>query len=496
MDAIEIAPDPPLPTCLVIPFNAELVLPGRSLTGAELLQSEFPNPFTTPYYGLNIPVWLDLAPSDINPTLLLSCPVPHWDTVKQLLSEFRTAAPTSRSLNRAAVLPRVTLPNQLPIWVLSFWDHLSEAYDAHLSWKRCHKWVNRLCVGPQGDRDLIEGLGVLLRDKIAWHGYLTGKRRDRGVKDIFDLLSNNLLDTGQINDLLELIERRLVEIQDDRTTSHLIAPTELAQLILYSHQHHTESTYQKQFIQRSVEEELIQGHRSVIASIAWVPVGVDGHWIAYVVDPLTSTIFHGDSLGGRIPENLQKALEWWLHELCEKMGEQVRPPNFEKMSITGQEDGFSCGILSTNSLLHHLLPHRFPLVPRDRISIKRYRIERTVEILKLSVEPVCMILGHCMHALIVENFSLKVRVFGSFSRSYLPFGRRLPQITTWQLSPLPQLLSLDRLHHQISHQHHLPHHTLSHLPPVDARNSKGPVKTKSTSNHAPNNKRLANFSPS
>jgi len=425
MDTIEIAPDPPLPTCLIIPFNAELVLPGRSLTVAELLQYEFINPFTAPHHGVSIPVWSDSPPPNINPALLLNHPVPHWDTVKQLLSDFQKLTPAPRSLSWAAVLPGKTLPNHLPIWVLSFWDRLSEAHDTHLSWRRCQKWVNRLCIGPQGDRDLIAELGVLLQDKIAWHGYLTGKRRDRHVKDIFDLLSNNLLATGQINDLLELVEQRLAETPDDWTTSHLIAPTELAPLILYSHRCHTEPTYQKQFIQRSVEEELIQRRRSVVASIAWVPVGVDGHWITYVVDLDTSTIFHGDSLGGCIPANLQEALQWWLHDLCKKMGEPTRPPSFKRMSVTIQGDGFSCGILSTNSLLHHLLPHRFSLVPRDSISIKRYRIERTVEILKLSAEPVRTILDRCVRALNLR-FSLKIKVFQCFPHPYLLLGHLLP----------------------------------------------------------------------
>ena len=176
MDAIEITPDPPVPTCLIIPFDAELVLPGRGLTVAELLQYEFLNPFTTPYCAVSIPVWSDSPPSDVHPTLLLDHLVPHWDTVKQLLSDFRKLAPTPRSLSWAAVLLGKTLPDHLPIWVLSFWDHLSEAHDARLSWKRCQEWVNKLCIGPWGDQDLITELGVLLRDKIAWHGYLTGER--------------------------------------------------------------------------------------------------------------------------------------------------------------------------------------------------------------------------------------------------------------------------------------------------------------------------------
>ena len=68
-------------------------------------------------------------------------------------------------------------------------------------------------------------------------------------------------------------------------------------------------------------------------------------------------------------------------------------PSFKPITATRQEDGFSCGILSMNSLLHHLLPHKFPLIARDAISIKMYRIERAIEIVKLSVEPVCTLLN-------------------------------------------------------------------------------------------------------
>ena len=71
------------------------------------------------------------------------------------------------------------------------------------------------------------------------------------------------------------------------------------------------------------------------------------------------------------------------------MGEPPELPRLKPISVTGQEDSFSCGILSINSLLHHLLPHKFPLISRDAASIKIYRIEHTIEILKLSIELVC-----------------------------------------------------------------------------------------------------------
>ena len=469
MDVIEIPPDPPSPTFLAIPFNAELVLPGKSLTVTELLRYEFPNLFVTRCGGANTRTWLDLAPHDIDPALLLSCAIPRWETVKQLLSDVRGLTPAPQSLNRDAVVPGETLPNHLPIWVLSFWDRLLEAHDACLSWRRCDDWVNTPSVGSQGLTVTTE-LGVLLRDRIAWHGYLTGKRRDRRVKDIFDLLSNNLLDTGQINDLLELIERRLAETPGGRATSYLIAPTELATLILYSHKSHMDRTYQMQFIQRSVEEQLIQRRHSVVVSIAWVPVGSDGHWIAYIVDPLTSTISHGDSLGQRIPVELKAALQWWLCGLREKMELPRHLPSFERISVTSQDDGFSCGILSTNSLLHHLLPHQFPLVARDKISIKRYRIERTVEILRLSVELVRRIPDSPMQTLILWTFQFEDQGVQRFSPIIPSFWPSTPS-PHHPLAPLPSPVPPSRLSSPLPHPPPTSSPPLSPSPPPTYKHS-------------------------
>ena len=164
--------------------------------------------------------------------------------------------------------------------------------------------------------------------------------------------------TGQIGDLLELIEQRLEDASDSH---YLIAPPDLSTLILYSHQNHTKHTYRKQPCQQLVEEELIQQHWFAVASITWISVGGHGCWISYIADPITSTIFHGDSLGLQILEDLRDVLQWWLCDLQKRMGEPPKLLCLKPISVTGQDDGFSCGILSTNSLLHHLLPYKFLL---------------------------------------------------------------------------------------------------------------------------------------
>ena len=137
MDFIEIAPDPPTPAYLSIPPDAESVIPGRSLSAADLLRYEFQNPFWVPYNGTSsgVPAWSGFPPHEVCARLLLSCVVPRRGTIKQLLSELRRLSSTPQLLAWAAVSPCKTLPSHLPIWVLSFWDRLSEAYDARLSWR-------------------------------------------------------------------------------------------------------------------------------------------------------------------------------------------------------------------------------------------------------------------------------------------------------------------------------------------------------------------------
>ena len=384
MDHIDITPDPSPPVYLSIPFNAESALPGRSLSVTEILQHEFPSPFWAPCGSPWAPAWSNASLHQVRLVVLLTCGVPQRELLRKLLFSVQGLQSAPRSINRAALSSCEALPSLLPIWVLSFWDHLSEAYITCMSRRKCLNWVDP----PFANRQRVTELGSLM-DRLPWHGYIGGKRRDRHVNDVFDLLSNSELNTSQMRDLLELVERRLADIPDNR---YLIAPTELSALLLYSYKNHMEDTYQKNPIQQLVEEDLIQPCKSVIASIAWTSVGGRGHWITFIVDPIASEITHSDSLGRPLPDNLRDALKWWLSDLQREMGELTMPLRFNQIPVTCQNDDFSCGILSTNSLAHYLLPHWLPLVQSNAASVKTYRIKCTVEILKLSIpgSPVCL----------------------------------------------------------------------------------------------------------
>ena len=142
MDFIDIAPDPPLPAFLLIPTDTESVLPGRHLSVAELLRYEFPNPFWTPSNSPCVLVWSDSQPTYVHAGLLLNSGVPRQETLKLLLLDVRRLSPVPRSFNRSVISSCEGLPDCLPVWVLSFWNHLAEAYNASLSWRRCLDWAN------------------------------------------------------------------------------------------------------------------------------------------------------------------------------------------------------------------------------------------------------------------------------------------------------------------------------------------------------------------
>ena len=379
---LEIFPDPHPDPRLSIPFNAARVLPDDNESVPDLLRHVLPSPLTTSY-RLSISPWSDSPPFNITLPVLATHLVPPKVAVDKLLSEVADLPLAVQSIHRAAILPGDTLPERLPIWILSFWQQVYKTRQLRHQWNTCRKWVtSKPCAGV----NLLDRLDQTLLN-VRWQGYLNGLRRDRCVKDIFDLLSNLELNSGQINDLLELIENKLVASSDGIAPPHLVAPTELALLLTSSYENRDIAGHRKRPLQISIEDDLIGGRKSSVASVAWISSFGCGHWVSYTVNPASLCIAYGDSLGKPIPEMLLAVLQWWLLDIREKMnltttGLVVVNP----LPVTSQDDDFSCGILATNSIGHHLLYETLPLVGQDPISIKTYRTERTIEILMLDAE--------------------------------------------------------------------------------------------------------------
>ena len=51
------------------------------------------------------------------------------------------------------------------------------------------------------------------------------------------------------------------------------------------------------------------------------------------------------------------------------------------LEISAQLDSNSCGLFSLNAIGHHYLPHKFPLLNSDSLSIVQFRMEIALELL-------------------------------------------------------------------------------------------------------------------
>jgi hypothetical protein len=95
-----------------------------------------------------------------------------------------------------------------------------------------------------------------------------------------------------------------------------------------------------------------------------VNIGGD-HWVAIALDFEHSVVWYGDSFGQRPVEEVTLVLNWWtFHHTGIKFV-------YWTLKISPQKDGYSCGLLGTNTLFHFYLPDAYPLIDVARVDIER-----------------------------------------------------------------------------------------------------------------------------
>jgi Ulp1 family protease catalytic subunit len=92
------------------------------------------------------------------------------------------------------------------------------------------------------------------------------------------------------------------------------------------------------------------------------------HWVAVVIDFRSLQILYGDSLGGTITEEIEMVLNWWIHH---HTGQQF---TMNRLPITRQRDGYSCGIMAWNAVATKVLPKNYMLIKSEDVADERLRI--------------------------------------------------------------------------------------------------------------------------
>ena len=84
-----------------------------------------------------------------------------------------------------------------------------------------------------------------------------------------------------------------------------------------------------------------------VATISFSP---PGHWACLIIDCCAGTISWGDSAGQAAPAGLEKCLRAWL----EIFSPQIKFAAPHALRCAQQPDGYSCGIISVNTLKHNV----------------------------------------------------------------------------------------------------------------------------------------------
>ena len=111
----------------------------------------------------------------------------------------------------------------------------------------------------------------------------------------------------------------------------------------------------------------------LIAAVAYSP---ENHWACLLIDSQARTIHWGDSAGRAMPTGGEDRLRVWLSHFLPHT--QFQP--LQNLSCAHQPDSYSCGIISVNTLKHHLFGDDLWTSPRREV----LRVEEFLDIMEFS----------------------------------------------------------------------------------------------------------------
>ncbi|THU94789.1 hypothetical protein K435DRAFT_667696, partial [Dendrothele bispora CBS 962.96] len=201
-------------------------------------------------------------------------------------------------------------------------------------------------------------LGPLLNDKslplveeacdalkrLQWTGKINGFSIQVRVDYLAHLFTTKWLSSEHMDLFIELLRARVAGMEHGWKVE---LPGETATFIqkiiqAYNKQatYYHSSCKEFRWIQR-VGQSLAVGQKTLLGLLANVR---DTHWVAIIINTERLTIFHADSMGDFIDDELKLALQWWTYQ---HFGKDF---NVCDMPVCKQQDMHSCGILAFGAL--------------------------------------------------------------------------------------------------------------------------------------------------
>lgn len=274
----------------------------------------------------------------INLSQLVKQPLPSPHTVKKLVEDLPNQVLSGKQ--------SITCPDdgifglkRLPFWVLGYWVKVIEHRKILSEWLIAENWVRNLLSRSKNDedRDIIREV-LKMFTLLPWSGKLRGVDWTMSIQDLSTFLGTKWLSTNHMDLLLHATKRRLSRKYDVLQQYQL---QELAFINKLISAHRTDGKIPNHM--HRIAAEIASGQCRGVGGFA----NVNGnHWISWAVSN-DWILYYGDgNIHSEVDKTVEAVLRWWLQPYSHQ---EIK---LQKMDISSQQDSYSCGILSDNSLEH------------------------------------------------------------------------------------------------------------------------------------------------
>ncbi|KAJ6600652.1 hypothetical protein B0H10DRAFT_2230919 [Mycena sp. CBHHK59/15] len=236
--------------------------------------------------------------------------------------------------------------DRLPLWTLTFWEKMAEVAKHQALWKRSAAWLDTEGAKRNGDEETkksVEAARAVMKT-MGWNTPLTCLRGTRSTVDLAAFLSTVWLNSDHIDMMMEDLTAR-VKADPDLATKVIVAPLAFSETL--------EGLSGKNIKYTRANASLLHLYETKIKTegqtTLYFPAHIGGsHWISGNIDFTTKIIGFGDSLPGYFPppRRLIRSMQRWLRK---QFGAEFTA-QYDAMEHGKQKDGFSCGIVSDNTL--------------------------------------------------------------------------------------------------------------------------------------------------
>ncbi|KAE9395284.1 hypothetical protein BT96DRAFT_997784 [Gymnopus androsaceus JB14] len=346
------------------------ILPDENLSILDLLTFPLPNePAVTTKHGLTATSFFSQSPPDSTPAAQLLTKLRHLPIPPQKL--IRAAVSNARQLimdgAQSVIYAHISTGamTKFPLWVIMFWE---EVLDAQVKskdpWSQAKAWLDKKLKEKKKNgrveerkkaEEVLEMLGLL-----PWKMAKVGLSDCELISTLARFLSKQYTSGSNQNDILELL---CIGVSSDLNlvSRYCVEDSGFIPKLLEAFNNHKVHEYsshpQYTWIWNLGHDLFNKGQGEF-----------EEHWVSVHINFAEKCLMFDDPLTKDPPVKLHNICLWWINQ------HDTSDYTVEELPITRQEDGYSCGPLTSNTDANAVVPAEEALIPTRSVDLYRMQL--------------------------------------------------------------------------------------------------------------------------